>query len=224
LRNPSCKTLVLDHWARSVRTLALGTILSTRPQAAGARDAEGQCRARDQWDRKTDKPNAILLETDGMIVLIADKENINFFPSDLVSYQGTAETLALIQPNPILADGRLLPICFNVGPCATKIGMDRIATLAEILAQDPNNVLARYGLAMEYANAGQTDRALDEFGKLLSANPDYGAGYFMAAQTLVKANRSDEAKKMLVDGIAAAQRKRDSHAESEMQAMLDELS
>jgi hypothetical protein len=29
---------------------------------------------------------------------------------------------------------------------------------------------------------------------------------------------------MLVDGIAAAQRKRDSHAESEMQAMLDELS
>jgi predicted Zn-dependent protease len=96
--------------------------------------------------------------------------------------------------------------------------------LAEILTQDPNNVLARYGLAMEYANSGQADRALDEFGKLLSANPDYAAGYFMAAQTLVKANRSDEAKKMLVDGMAAAQRKRDSHAESEMQAMLDEIS
>jgi hypothetical protein len=29
---------------------------------------------------------------------------------------------------------------------------------------------------------------------------------------------------MLVDGIAAAGRKRDSHAASEMQAMLDELS
>lgn len=102
--------------------------------------------------------------------------------------------------------------------------MDRIATLAEILAQDPNNVLARYGLAMEYANSGQPDRALDEFGKLLSTNPDYAAGYFMAAQTLVKANRSEEAKQMLRDGIAAAQRKRDSHAQSEMQAMLDEIS
>jgi predicted Zn-dependent protease len=102
--------------------------------------------------------------------------------------------------------------------------MDRIATLAEILAQDPNNVLARYGLAMEYANSGQTERALDEFGKLVSANPDYAAGYFMAAQTLVKANRPEEAKQMLQSGIAAAQRKRDSHAQSEMQAMLDELS
>ena len=102
--------------------------------------------------------------------------------------------------------------------------MDRIASLQEILSQDPNNVLARYGLAMEYANSGQTDRALEEFDKLLSANPDYSAAYFMAAQTLVKVNRVDEAKKMLADGIAAAQRKRDSHAASEMQGMLDELS
>ena len=102
--------------------------------------------------------------------------------------------------------------------------MDRIAALSEILVQDPNNVLARYGLAMEFANSGQTDRALDEFSKLVSANPDYAAAFFMGAQTLLKANRSDEAKKMLVDGIAAAQRNRDAHAESEMQAMLDELS
>ena len=102
--------------------------------------------------------------------------------------------------------------------------MDRITTLSEILAQDPNNVLARYGLAMEYANSSQPDRALEEFGKLLSANPDYAAAYFMAAQTLVKANRHEEAKQMLRDGIAAAHRKKDSHAESEMQAMLDELS
>jgi predicted Zn-dependent protease len=101
--------------------------------------------------------------------------------------------------------------------------MDRTTTLQEILAQDPNDLLARYGLAMEFANSGQTDRALEEFGKLIATNPDYPAAYFMSAQTLVKANRVDEAKKMLVDGIAAAERKRDSHAASEMQGMLDEL-
>lgn len=101
--------------------------------------------------------------------------------------------------------------------------MDRIATLTEILGQDPNNTFARYGLAMEFANDGQLDRALEEFGKLLSANPDYAAGYFMAAQTLVKADRAGEAKQMLRDGIAAAERKRDSHAQSEMQAMLEDL-
>lgn len=101
--------------------------------------------------------------------------------------------------------------------------MDRIATLCEILSQDPNNAFARYGLAMEYANSGQADQALEEFGKLLSANPDYAAGYFMAAQTLVKSNRFDEARTMLENGIAAANRKGDSHAASEMQGMLDGL-
>jgi predicted Zn-dependent protease len=103
------------------------------------------------------------------------------------------------------------------------MNMDRITTLTEILSQDPNNVLARYGLAMEYANSGQGDRALDEFRMLLAANPDYAAGYFMAAQTLAKVNRADEAKEMLRNGIAAAARKGDSHAQAEMQAMLDEL-
>jgi predicted Zn-dependent protease len=105
-----------------------------------------------------------------------------------------------------------------------EMDMDRIATLNEILKQDPNNAFARYGLAMEYANSGQTEHALEEFGKLLSSNPDYAAGYFMAAQTLVKVNRAQEAKAMLQYGIAAAQRKGDSHAQSEMQAMLEEIS
>ncbi len=96
--------------------------------------------------------------------------------------------------------------------------------LAELLTQDPNNILARYGLAMEYSNSGEFDRSLDEFQKLFAANPDYAAGYFMAAQTLVKAKRPEEAKKMLEDGIGAAQRQGDNHARSEMQAMLEEIS
>jgi predicted Zn-dependent protease len=95
--------------------------------------------------------------------------------------------------------------------------------LNDILAQNPNDAFARYGLAMEYSNAGKVELALDEFGKLLAANPDYTAGYFMAAQTLARAERIDEAKQMLTGGIAAAQRTRNAHAQSEMQAMLDEI-
>jgi predicted Zn-dependent protease len=101
--------------------------------------------------------------------------------------------------------------------------MDRATMLAEVLAQNPNDAFARYGLAMEYSKAGEVDRALSEFGKLLSAKPDYTAGYFMAAQTLVRAGRNEEAKRMLVDGISAARRTGNSHAQSEMTAMLDEL-
>lgn len=101
--------------------------------------------------------------------------------------------------------------------------MNRITALNEILSQDPANAFARYGLAVEYAKAGEADRALEEFRKLLEAHPDYAAGYFMAAQTLVKGGRNDEARTMLENGIAAAKRKGDSHATSEMQGMLDDL-
>ena len=101
--------------------------------------------------------------------------------------------------------------------------MDRIAMLTEVLAQNPSDAFARYGLAMEHSKAGQTEAALAEFQKLLELHPDYTAGYFMAAQTLAQAGRNDEARKMLQDGIASALRTGNQHAQSEMEAMLAEL-
>ena len=102
--------------------------------------------------------------------------------------------------------------------------MDRVALLNEVLSQNPTDAFARYGLAMEYSKAGEVDRALEEFGKLLATHPDYTAGYFMAAQTLAKAERIEEARKMLADGIASAKKTGNGHAEAEMEAMLAELS
>jgi tetratricopeptide (TPR) repeat protein len=101
--------------------------------------------------------------------------------------------------------------------------MDRIAMLTEFLAENPGDAFARYGLAMEYSKSGQTEAALAEFGKLLELHPDYTAGYFMAAQTLAAADRKDDARKMLKDGIASAVRTGNQHAQSEMEAMLAEL-
>jgi predicted Zn-dependent protease len=101
--------------------------------------------------------------------------------------------------------------------------MDRIAALNEILTENPKDAFARYGLAMEYSKQGDFDRALAEFSILLEHHPDYTAGYFMAAQTLAKAERSDDAKKMLNDGIGSARRTGNLHAQSEMEAMLAEL-
>jgi tetratricopeptide (TPR) repeat protein len=101
--------------------------------------------------------------------------------------------------------------------------MDRVAMLSEILAENPGDAFARYGLAMEYSKAGDIERAMEEFGKLLAANPDYTPGYFMAAQTLARAERVEEARKMLADGIASAKRTGNAHAQSEMEGMLSEL-
>ncbi len=101
--------------------------------------------------------------------------------------------------------------------------MDRVAMLTEILAQNPNDAFARYGLAMEFSNSGDIENAMQEFHKLLAAHPDYTAGYFMAAQALAKSNRAEEAKKMLSDGIVCAARTGNGHARSEMEATLAEL-
>jgi predicted Zn-dependent protease len=101
--------------------------------------------------------------------------------------------------------------------------MDRIASLNEVLTQNPHDTFARYGLAMEYSNRGDLDRALAEFSILLKASPDYTPGYFMAAQTLAKSDRIADAKAMLTDGIASARRTGNLHAQSEMEAMLAEL-
>ena len=101
--------------------------------------------------------------------------------------------------------------------------MDKIAGLREILAQDPKNSFARYGVAMELAGRGDTDEALAEFDTLLANDPDYTAGFFMSAQTLATAGRTTEAIARLKAGIASAERSGNRHALSEMQAMLDEL-
>ena len=101
--------------------------------------------------------------------------------------------------------------------------MDKISALKEILALDPKNSFARYGMAMELASRGDVEEALAEFSTLLANHPDYTAGYFMAAQTLANAGRIAEAIERLKAGVGCAARTGNSHALSEMQAMLDEL-
>ena len=101
--------------------------------------------------------------------------------------------------------------------------MDKIQRLKEVLALDPKNSFARYGIAMELVSRGATAEALAEFDVLLSNDPDYTPGYFMAAQTLAGAGKRPEAIARLRAGIGCAARDGNSHALSEMQAMLDEL-
>ena len=102
--------------------------------------------------------------------------------------------------------------------------MDRIAALIEVLTQNPNDAFARYGLALEHSNRGDFEHALAEFSTLLKTHPDYTAGYFMAAQTLERIGRRPEAKQMLENGVEAAKRTGNKHAQSEMSGMLEEIS
>lgn len=101
--------------------------------------------------------------------------------------------------------------------------MDRIPLLTEILAQNPADAFARYGLAIAYSEAGRAEEALAQFATLRSQNPDYVPAYQMAGQLLVRLGRPEEARVFLAAGLEAATRTRNTHAHAEMQALLDDF-
>lgn len=89
-----------------------------------------------------------------------------------------------------------------------------------MLAADPANSFARYGLAMEHVKSGALDQAVAEFHRLLSHDPNYSAAYFHGGQTLEKLGRLEEAREFYRRGLAVTG---DPHARAELQAALDIL-
>ncbi len=101
---------------------------------------------------------------------------------------------------------------------------ERIAMLHQILAVNPSDAFARYGLAMAHLSEGNFAPALAEFSTLIAQNPDYVPAYQMSAQTLAKLGRTEEALDRLHHGIAAANRTGNQHALAEMEALREDLS
>ena len=100
---------------------------------------------------------------------------------------------------------------------------NRMEILQSMVAQNPQDSFARYGLAMEYAKSGDLERAMSEFTALIALNRDYCAAYYHGGQALEKLGRIEEARDLYERGIAAAARTGDQHTGSELQAALDML-
>ena len=100
---------------------------------------------------------------------------------------------------------------------------NRAEVLKSMLAQDPKNTFARYGLAMELVNTGMLEEAVAEFAALLESNPEYAAGYFHGGQTLERLGRIEDARTMYERGIEVTTRTGDGHTRSELQGALDLL-
>jgi tetratricopeptide (TPR) repeat protein len=96
----------------------------------------------------------------------------------------------------------------------------RLEILKNMVAQNPSDSFSRYGLAMEYRNAGDLETAMSEFRSLMAANPDYVAAYFHGGQTLERLGLADEARDVYQKGIEAARRTGNQHAQGEMEAAL----
>jgi tetratricopeptide (TPR) repeat protein len=101
--------------------------------------------------------------------------------------------------------------------------MSRIEVIKKIVAQTPNDPFPRYGLAMEYKNAGQGDEAHAVFTELEERWPEYVAAYLMHGNLLASMHRLDQARGVFEKGIAAARKKGDGHALGELQSALQNL-
>ena len=98
--------------------------------------------------------------------------------------------------------------------------MSRREKIEAMLADDPGDTFLRYSLAMELDKDGDHDASLAKFADLTHDDPPYVPAFFMAGQQLVRLERTDEAKTILRDGIAAAQSAGDAHAHREMSEVL----
>jgi tetratricopeptide (TPR) repeat protein len=97
---------------------------------------------------------------------------------------------------------------------------NRLEALKAMLAAKPNDIFARYGLAMEYRNTGDLESAVREYRALMAAHPDYAATYLQAGQTLERLGRLEEARDVYRQGIAVTTRLGDHHARAELEAAL----
>lgn len=100
---------------------------------------------------------------------------------------------------------------------------NRLEILKNLVAQNPADSFARYGLAMAYASAGEHEQAAQEYRKLIEFNPKYVAAYYHGGQTLEKIGRADEAREVYRRGIDVCNQIGDQHTRSELEGVLDLL-
>lgn len=102
-------------------------------------------------------------------------------------------------------------------------GPTRRARIEAMLQSDPADTFLRYSLALELEKEGEHDRSLSMLGELAAESPPYVPAYFMAAQQLVRLERTGEARGALRAGIEAARQVGDAHAAGEMAEFLASL-
>ena len=100
---------------------------------------------------------------------------------------------------------------------------DRLEMMRAMVAKNPANPLARFGLANEALKAQLYEEAADNLRQYLAAHADEGNGYGRLAEALIHLGRIDEARAALRDGIDASRRHGHPSMANEFEARLEEL-
>jgi tetratricopeptide (TPR) repeat protein len=95
--------------------------------------------------------------------------------------------------------------------------------LEQLLESDPDDVFLQYALAKAFVTEGDLETGLIKFQKVIDGHPEYVPAYFQKGQALAEQGRAVEARNILTQGIQAARKAGDRHAESEMTEFLEAI-
>ena len=97
---------------------------------------------------------------------------------------------------------------------------NRIEQLRIMLEKDPNDPFLLYGIGMEYKKQGDFASAIEYFRRAIAADGGYCYAYYQMGQVYEAAGDVNAARGAYAEGIAAARKVGDGHAESEIAGAL----
>jgi thioredoxin-like negative regulator of GroEL len=97
----------------------------------------------------------------------------------------------------------------------------RRLALEASLAADPDDRFLRYGLALQCLREGDVHAGRARLEALIADHPDEVAAYQQLGQSFLEDGVVDQARSILIAGVAAARRLGQTHAEAEMSALID---
>ena len=101
--------------------------------------------------------------------------------------------------------------------------MSKLDVFRDMVAKNPENPLARFGLANEALKAGLHAEAAEQLQAYLARYDDEGNGWGRLGEALAALGRTDEARDALRRGIEASHRFGHPGMANELAARLDEL-
>lgn len=98
----------------------------------------------------------------------------------------------------------------------------RIKMLEQFIADHPNDPFNHYALALELMKSDK-EQAKKIFDQLISSHPQYVPSYYQAALLYLEMSLSDDAVKIIEQGIEEAKKQNNTKASNELRSLLDEM-
>ncbi|HET7909064.1 MAG TPA: tetratricopeptide repeat protein [Nitrospira sp.] len=95
----------------------------------------------------------------------------------------------------------------------------RIEPLKKVLAIDPNDDVAWFGLGKAYMEDGNFEEAAKALHQCVTVKPTYSAAYYALAQSLKTLGRLDECRAVCAEGIAVSIKNGDAMVTKNLEAL-----